>query len=85
MPNGTGYISDLGMTGIMDSILGTKKEIIIDFYYNAGKRQRFEKAEDGEVWFNGCIFEIDNKTKKASLLKDCGSAKFEVEYERELY
>lgn len=64
LPKGTGYISDLGMTGIMDSILGTKKEIIIDFYYNAGKRQRFEKAEDGEVWFNGCIFEIDNKTKK---------------------
>ncbi len=43
---------------------GNKKRNYIDFYYNAGKRQRFEKAEDGEVWFNGCIFEIDNKTKK---------------------
>lgn len=64
MPGGTGYISDLGMTGIMDSILGVKKEIIVDFFYNSGKRFRFEKAEDGEVWFNGCVFEIDDKTKK---------------------
>lgn len=66
LPNGTGFISDLGMTGIMDSILGVKKEIIIEFYYNAGKHYRFEKEEEGEVWFNGCIFDIDNKTKKVT-------------------
>lgn len=64
LPNGTGYISDVGMTGIMDSVLGVKKEIIIDFFYNSGKRYRFKKAEEGEVWFNGCIFEIDNSSKK---------------------
>ncbi len=23
----------------------------------------FEKEENGDVWFNGCVFEIDNKTK----------------------
>ncbi len=40
-PGGTGYISDLGMTGIMDSILGVKKEIILNYYYNAGKHYRF--------------------------------------------
>ena len=63
LPGGTGYISDLGMTGIMDSILGVKKEIILNYYYNAGKHYRFEKEENGDVWFNGCVFEIDNKTK----------------------
>lgn len=66
LPGGTAYISDLGMTGIMDSILGTKKEIIIDYYKSMGKRLRFEKEEHGEVWFNGCIFEINDKTKKAA-------------------
>lgn len=66
LPGGTGYISDLGMTGIMDSVLGVKKEIIVDFFYNAGKRCRFEKAEEGEVWFNGCIFVLDKKTKKVT-------------------
>ena len=52
------------MTGVMDSILGVKKEIILQFYYQSGKRFRFEKAE-GEVWFNGCLFDIDPDTKKA--------------------
>lgn len=58
LPGGTAYISDLGMTGVMDSVLGVKKEIIIDYYYNMGKRYRFEKAE-GETWFNGCVFDIE--------------------------
>ncbi len=61
LPNGTGYISDLGMTGVRDSILGVKKEIIMDMYYTR-KKFRFEKAE-GEVWFCGALFEIDDKTK----------------------
>lgn len=63
LTGGTGFICDLGMTGVEDSVLGVKKEIIVDFYYNSVKRYRFEKAH-GEVWFNGCIFEIDNKTGK---------------------
>ncbi|MEG1442493.1 MAG: YmdB family metallophosphoesterase, partial [Oscillospiraceae bacterium] len=63
LPRGTGYISDLGMTGVMDSILGVRKDIIIEFYCNAGKRYRFDKAE-GEVWFNGCVFDVDPHTKK---------------------
>lgn len=62
LPGGTAYISDIGMTGVRDSILGVKKEIIMDLYYTR-KKFRFEKAE-GEVWFNGIIFEVDNKTKK---------------------
>ena len=69
LPNGTGYISDVGMTGIMDSVLGVKKEIIIDFFYNPGKHFRFEKADEGDVWFNGCIFDIDDKTKKVTAVE----------------
>lgn len=61
LPNGTAYISDLGMTGVRDSILGVKKEIIMDFYYTR-KKFRFEKAE-GEVWFSGAIFNYNEKTK----------------------
>ncbi|MBQ9758003.1 MAG: TIGR00282 family metallophosphoesterase [Clostridia bacterium] len=64
LPKGTGYISDLGMTGVRDSILGVKKEIIMDMYYTR-KKYRFEKAE-GEVWFSGAVFEVDDKTKKVT-------------------
>lgn len=60
---GTGFISDLGMTGVEDSVIGVRKDIIIDFYYQAGKRFRFEKAE-GDVVFCGCIFDADVSTGK---------------------
>lgn len=63
LPGGTGFIADLGMTGVEDSVLGVRKDIIIDFYYQAGKRFRFEKAE-GEAVFCGCVFEADASTGK---------------------
>lgn len=63
LPGGTGFIADLGMTGVEDSVLGVRKDIILDFYKNPGKRYRFEKAE-GEVFFCGCIFDIDATTGK---------------------
>ncbi len=63
LAGGTGFICDLGMTGVLDSVIGVKKEIIIDFFTNPEKRHRFINA-DGEVWFNGCIFDIDEKTGK---------------------
>ncbi len=62
LPNGTAYITDLGMTGVRDSVLGVKKEIIMDMYYTR-KKFRFEKAE-GEVWFSGVIFDYDENAKK---------------------
>ena len=66
LPGGTGYISDLGMTGVKDSILGTKKDIVLDFFYKSGKRVKFMKETEGVVRLCGCIFEIDNKTKKVT-------------------
>lgn len=63
LPNGTAYISDLGMTGVKQSVLGVKKEISIE-WLKTGMPARFDPAE-GECMMNGCIFEIDNKTGKA--------------------
>lgn len=60
LPNGTGYITDLGMTGPADSILGMKKEIILKRFLT-GMPQKFEIA-DGRGQFNGCIFTIDETT-----------------------
>lgn len=74
LPRGTAYITDIGMTGVRDSVLGVKKEIIMDMYYTR-KRFRFEKAE-GEVWMCGSVIEIDDKTKKAvSIERVCLCAK----------
>lgn len=40
-----------------------KKEIIIGYMYDSVKRYKFEKAH-GEVWFHGCIFEVDETSGK---------------------
>ncbi len=62
LPGGTGYITDLGMTGPKQSVLGVKSEIIINRLRN-NDMSRFELA-DGPCILNGCIFEIDEKTGK---------------------
>lgn len=62
LPNGTGYITDLGMTGPRDSVLGVKSEIII----NRLKSKDLSKFvfADGECTLSGCIFDIDTFTGK---------------------
>ena len=67
LPKGTGYITDLGMTGVKDSVLGVKKEIITQLYLTR-RKFRFDKAE-GDVWFSGAVFDIDEKTKKINSLE----------------
>ena len=60
LSGGTGYITDLGMTGPVNSVLGVKSEIIINRLKN-GDPSKFELA-DGECMLCGCIFDIDIKT-----------------------
>ena len=67
MKNGTGYITDLGMTGPRDSVLGVKSEIIINRLKNKDM-SRFEPA-GGECMLNGCIFDIDKATGKTFSVK----------------
>ncbi len=62
LPHGTGYITDLGMTGPSYSVLGVKKEIIINRLKN-NDMSKFELA-DGSCMLNACIFEIDEKSGK---------------------
>lgn len=59
LPSGTGYITDLGFTGVIDSVLGVKSSIIIN-RLKSGGCEKFEAAE-GKCTLNGCIFDIDNK------------------------
>lgn len=60
--NGTGYITDLGMCGPKNSVLGVKSEIVIAKLKD-NAMIKFEN-EDGPSIINGCIFEIDDKSGK---------------------
>jgi len=59
---GSAYITDIGMTGPENSILGTKVEAIIDRFIMQTP-QHFIVA-DGGVKANGVIFDIDPDNKK---------------------
>lgn len=60
----TGYLTDVGMTGAEDSVLGVKKEIAID-RLRLHVPIRFEEAE-GACWLCGVLVEYDKKTGKCA-------------------
>ncbi len=62
LPSGTGYISDLGMTGPVNSILGVKSELVIQ-KMRSKMPVRFDFA-DGDCHICGAIFNIDESTGK---------------------
>lgn len=67
LPRGTAYISDLGMTGARDSILGVRSDIIIDRFLTA-MPQKFEEAE-GKAILSGVSLTVDDATNKAVKIK----------------
>lgn len=62
LPKGTGYITDVGMTGTIHSVLGVKSEIIIN-KFKTKLPVRFALAE-GECKMECVIFDIDEITGK---------------------
>ncbi|MBR2892267.1 MAG: YmdB family metallophosphoesterase, partial [Clostridia bacterium] len=64
LSGGTGYIGDAGMCGVIDSVLGVEKEIVINKFRN-NMPARFDHAK-GKCMINGCIFTVDEKTGKCT-------------------
>ena len=62
LPKGTGFITDLGMTGPSRSVLGIKPEHSINLFMG-GLPRRYEEAE-GNCKLNACLFTIDTEKKK---------------------
>lgn len=67
LPGGTAYITDLGMTGAWNSVIGVKKEIIINKFVTQIP-QHFEVAS-GPYQFNGVVIDIDEETGEASSIR----------------
>ena len=62
LPNGTGYITDIGMTGPRNSVIGMNIGASIK-RFETTLPERYKIAE-GECMFNSVMFEIDDKTNK---------------------
>lgn len=61
LPQGSGYVTDIGMVGPVDSVLGVKKELIIEKFLTDSPII-FKIPEEGEVEINAIYLEIDEKT-----------------------
>lgn len=63
LPGGTAYISDAGMTGSFDSVIGIKKELAIEKFLTL-LPVRFEVAKK-DIRLNGVVVEIDEQSGRA--------------------
>jgi len=64
LPKGSGYITDLGMTGPTNGVIGTDAELVIE-KMRTRMPVRFRVA-DGEIAAMGAVFTLDNNTKKVT-------------------
>lgn len=67
MQNGTAYITDVGMTGPIESVIGMNIESSVK-RFETSLPERY-KVADGEAKLDGCVFEIDDVTNKATKIE----------------
>jgi metallophosphoesterase (TIGR00282 family) len=67
LPKGTAYITDVGMTGAMDSVIGIEKEIVIERFLTQ-RPQRFKVAKR-DIQLNAVLIDIDPQTGKSNSIK----------------
>lgn len=75
--DGTAYITDAGMTGPHDSVIGVKKNIILE-KMASGMPKRYEVADSG-MQINGVVVTFDENTGKAQKIQ-----RIKREYDDEL-
>ena len=63
LPNGTAYITDVGMTGPYDSVIGVQKELVVGKFLN-NMPVRFEPAT-GDVRLCAVVVDCDETTGRA--------------------
>ena len=63
LPQGTAYLTDAGMCGPYDSVIGRKVENVLERFIT-GLPVRFEVAE-GNIQLCGAVLDIDERTGKA--------------------
>ena len=61
LPQGTAFISDVGMVGLLDSVLGADKDIIIKRFLTQ-RLFKIESAVGRQVEVNAVLLELDDKT-----------------------
>jgi hypothetical protein len=67
LPNGTAYITDVGMTGPYDSIIGVEKEQVLQRFLT-NVPSRFDPAK-GDVRFSAVVIDCDGQSGRATAIE----------------
>lgn len=68
LPSGAAYISDVGMTGPYDGILGVERDAVIKRFLNS-LPTRFEVPKSGRSQLSAVLIEIDKKSGTAKKIE----------------
>jgi 2',3'-cyclic-nucleotide 2'-phosphodiesterase len=78
LPRGTAAITDLGLTGGLDGIIGMKADISIERQLKVARGERMQPA-DGDLHLQGAVVDVDEATGLARSIE-----RVNVPYERVL-
>lgn len=67
LPGGTGYITDVGMTGPVDSVIGMKKEIILERFLS--QRPQPFKVATHNIQLQGLVLQVDPQGRCRELIR----------------
>ena len=70
LPKGTGYCTDLGMTGPLNSVLGIRPEDSINLFLG-GMPRRYQVAE-GPCGMDAVLFTVDTDTRRCTEVRRIG-------------
>lgn len=68
LPNGSGYITDVGMTGALNSVLGVKKQNALVKFLEKGNFKN-EPEEEGVMQVNGVLIEVESEKLKVKSIE----------------
>jgi metallophosphoesterase (TIGR00282 family) len=68
LPGGTAYLTDIGMSGSPNSVIGMKQPQVLSRFLT-GAPSRFEVSEELPYLFQGVVVSVDNTTGKATKIE----------------
>ena len=69
LPNGSAYITDLGMTGALNGVIGVKSDIILNRYLKNETNSFFTPEDDGPAQFGALLVCINEASKKVTKIE----------------
>lgn len=68
LPNGTGYVTDLGMCGALHSVIGMQTDKVIERFLTQ-LPNRFDPVDSGPAVFNSVLITLDEETGQTTAIE----------------